>query len=260
MADIDKAEQALATRLRAEEGESLTPYLCEAKVPTIGVGCTTYADGRAVTMADPPITQAQSDRLLQINVARYINHIAEKVQGVATTNQLLGMAILAYNIGFPAFDTSTVLKCHLAGDYAGAARAFGLFNEYRPDGPGTAKKVSQALTARRAREAAIYLTPDSPDAAPAVAPVQPTRVPQAVAPESSMASSRINQGGAATIATGAGWLASQFDALQPIFEKARHLLIEVCGLDPKYMLPAVLIGIGSAIVYQRISQRWRGWA
>lgn len=40
------------------EGLRLSPYLCSAKVPTIGYGSTFYPSGIKVTMNDKPITQA----------------------------------------------------------------------------------------------------------------------------------------------------------------------------------------------------------
>lgn len=253
MADIDKVKAELDKRLRDEEGERLTPYLCPAKVPTIGVGATTYLDGRKVQLSDPPITKAQSDRMLQVSIDRYVDAVAEMVHGVATTNQLVALVLCAYNIGLEALHGSTMIRCHLQGDYAAAGRAFSLWNQCRPGGPGTPLQVDESLTARRAREAAIYLTADDTATAPA-------GVPQAVAPESSMAKSPLAQGSVATVATGAGWLASQFDYLQPVLEKARHVLIDLAGIDAKYILPAVLIGIGAAMLYQRLAQRWRGWA
>lgn len=39
------------------EGLSLTPYLCPAKIPTIGYGNTFYSDGLKVKMSDPAISK-----------------------------------------------------------------------------------------------------------------------------------------------------------------------------------------------------------
>lgn len=46
------------------EGFSAKPYLCPAKVPTIGFGSTRYADGRKVTLQDQPISRQEASDLL----------------------------------------------------------------------------------------------------------------------------------------------------------------------------------------------------
>lgn len=61
------------------------------------------------------------------------------------------MVSLAFNIGTSAFATSTLLKKHLAGDYAGAAAQFARWNK-------AGGKVLAGLTKRRAAEAALYLS------------------------------------------------------------------------------------------------------
>ena len=43
---------------------SSTPYLCPAKVPTIGYGATYYPNGKVVTLKDTPITEKQADEML----------------------------------------------------------------------------------------------------------------------------------------------------------------------------------------------------
>jgi lysozyme len=47
------------------EGFSSEPYLCPAKVPTIGLGSTYYEDGSRVTLSDPPITIERARELLK---------------------------------------------------------------------------------------------------------------------------------------------------------------------------------------------------
>jgi lysozyme len=44
------------------EGFSAKPYLCSAKVPTIGYGSTYYLNGRRVTLLDKPITELEALR------------------------------------------------------------------------------------------------------------------------------------------------------------------------------------------------------
>ena len=45
------------------EGLSLKPYLCSAKVPTIGYGSTFYENGTKVKLTDAPITKQRADEI-----------------------------------------------------------------------------------------------------------------------------------------------------------------------------------------------------
>jgi len=45
------------------EGLSLKPYLCSAKVPTIGYGSTFYENNKKVLMSDPAITNQRNSKL-----------------------------------------------------------------------------------------------------------------------------------------------------------------------------------------------------
>jgi len=46
------------------EGFSSKPYMCPANVATIGYGSTYYADGRKVTLQDPPMSEPEAYKLL----------------------------------------------------------------------------------------------------------------------------------------------------------------------------------------------------
>ncbi len=116
---------------------------------TIGIGSTTNESGQPIA----PGTIWTRDRA----VARFKAHLAEFGEGVdkllagkpATAPQKAALTSLAYNIGLGALGGSTVLKRHLAGDYAGAADAFAMWNK-------AAGKVMAGLTRRRAAEATLY--------------------------------------------------------------------------------------------------------
>lgn len=112
---------------------------------TIGWGSTGEGIRKGVTW-----TQAQADTRLMLDVAKFANDIAKLLGTVRTTdNQRAAMISLAYNIGFKAFASSTLLRKHTAGDYAGAAAEFARWNK-------AAGKVMAGLTRRRAAEAALY--------------------------------------------------------------------------------------------------------
>lgn len=55
--------------LIVNEGKKLTPYPCSRGVPTIGIGCTTYQDGRKVTLKDRPITEKECTDLFNHHIA-----------------------------------------------------------------------------------------------------------------------------------------------------------------------------------------------
>lgn len=116
---------------------------------TIGIGSTTDEQGNPIA----PGTIWTRDRA----IARFKAHLAEFGEGVdkalagkpATAAQKAAMTSLAYNIGIGAFSRSTVLKRHRAGDYAGAAAAFGMWNK-------AGGRVMKGLVRRREAEAKLY--------------------------------------------------------------------------------------------------------
>jgi lysozyme len=56
------SEQGLKL-IKKHEGYSAKPYLCPAKIPTIGYGNTFYPDGTKVTMQDKPLSKEVADLL-----------------------------------------------------------------------------------------------------------------------------------------------------------------------------------------------------
>ncbi|WP_164964319.1 lysozyme [Rubrivivax sp. JA1026] len=231
------------------EGNSLVAYQCEAGVWTCGRGET-----EGVTPATR-WTQDYADK-------RFCDSLREVTQAVLiactrtpTPHQLAAMVSLAYNIGPAAFRGSTVLKAHNRGDADAAARAFKLWNKVRD--PQTGKlRPSRGLTSRRAAEEALYLQPEPG------APQQPSV--QAVAPESSLASSPIGQAAAVTGAAGVVQLVAQagdqVSAVGGTVTAVRSVLVDGLGLPPEYLLPVVLIAAAGVGLWWRWRQRRDGWA
>jgi len=77
------------------------PYLCPAKVPTIGYGTTFYFDTkRAVKITDKPITEAEADRLLQGHVNAIFAPLADKLcRDDLNQNQFDAVVDFLYNCG-----------------------------------------------------------------------------------------------------------------------------------------------------------------
>lgn len=268
MTNVDTAAEMLDPLLRKEEGEELKPYLCTAGVPTIGVGATTYPDGRKVTLQDPPITTEQMDTMLATEIAHYLQVVLEMCGGVATAHQLVGLVLCGYNIGLPALRGSTMIKRHREGNYVAAARAFGLWDQ-AVDAKTGKRAHFPPLTARRAREAAIYLEPDTVAAQEAEAAAIP-RPPQAVSGEASLAKSPVNLAGAATIGTGAMSLLTQAgdsaDKAKTAFTQVQGVTTGIRGVLAEFDVTPLEVGgslaiiAGAVVCWYRLQQRRQGWA
>jgi len=113
-------------------------------VPTIGWGRT---KGVKLGMTQ---TQAEADADFAADIAERAAKLTAYLGSAKTTQaQFDAMLSLAYNIGTPAFGSSTLLKLHKAGDYAAARAQFLRWNKQKG-------KVLAGLTRRRAAEAAMY--------------------------------------------------------------------------------------------------------
>ncbi|WP_341207290.1 lysozyme [uncultured Sphingomonas sp.] len=130
----------------------LVAYRCPAGKWTIGWGMTYYPAGGRVKQGDR-ITQEQADAMFVQLLERDFAPAVRAAIGAAETTpaQFGAMVALAYNIGAVRFTFSTVARRHRAGDVAGAAEAFLLWNKVN----GT---VSNGLVRRRRAERALYLS------------------------------------------------------------------------------------------------------
>lgn len=116
---------------------------------TIGWGSTSDEDGLPIKLGDV-WTKERADRVFARDLAKFAKGVADALRGAPTKqSQFDAMVSLAYNIGLDAFRKSTLLKRHLAGDYAGAKAQFGawVYND--------GKKLN-GLVRRRKAEADLY--------------------------------------------------------------------------------------------------------
>ncbi|MEI9995520.1 MAG: lysozyme [Rhizomicrobium sp.] len=139
------------------EGFRAAPYRDSVGVATIGYGTIQYPDGKAVTMSDPAVTQAQAGEYLSYQMQLKAAALGPLLQKPATLHQAAAMLSLAYNIGTGAFQSSTVLRKFNAGDPAGAADAFLMWDKGTVNGK---KVVIDGLHKRRVAERTIFLTAD----------------------------------------------------------------------------------------------------
>ncbi len=121
-----KASEACLSLIRTSESFRAKPYLCPAGVPTVGFGSTRYADGTIVHMSDPPITEAEANKILMSTLGReYEPAVRRYVSVPLTQGQYDALVDFAYNAGAQNLRTSTLLRKLNAGDYEGAANEFG---------------------------------------------------------------------------------------------------------------------------------------
>jgi lysozyme len=92
------------------EGLRLKPYLCPAKIPTIGYGNTYYSDGKRVTLLDKDITKQQAFDMFKEIANRFAKRVDELVITKLTQNQFNALVSFAYNVGTGNFASSTLLK------------------------------------------------------------------------------------------------------------------------------------------------------
>ena len=243
-----KISQRGVSLIKRFEGFRGVAYLCPAGVPTIGWGTT-----KDVTASDVKsgrsITRADADRLLMLDLAEYETAVNMATPSAKMNqNQFDACVCFAYNIGAAGFRGSSVAKAHNRGDFAAAARAFGLWNKARVGG---ILKPLPGLTARRAAEAALYAEPVVRSIAD-----EPAPMPQAVEPERPMTASTINR---ASVAAGTtATLAAAGEALQTV-QGVRYGLQ---GLED-WIVPALLVVVVALcgyIVWERVNQRKEGWA
>jgi lysozyme len=135
------------------EGLILKPYLCSAKVPTIGYGSTFYENNKKVLMSDPPITKERAEELLKISADRFAAKVVNLVKKPITQNQLNALTSFAYNLGSGALASSTLLKkVNVNPNDLTIRNEFLRWNKAN----GVALK---GLTNRRIKEADLYFTP-----------------------------------------------------------------------------------------------------
>jgi lysozyme len=126
----------------------------EAYQDTVGIWTIGYGDTMNVRPAVRITQQQAEDRLANRLAQEFEPGVIDALQGAAVSQpQFDAMISLSWNIGIGAFAKSSVARLHRAGDYAGAADAFRLWNK-------AGGQVLDALVRRREAERALYLSAD----------------------------------------------------------------------------------------------------
>jgi lysozyme len=134
------------------EGLKLKPYLCSAKIPTIGYGNTYYSDGKKVTLLDKDITKQQAFDMFKEVANRFAKRVDELVTSNINQNQFNALVSFAYNVGTGNFSSSTLLKkVNRNPDDLTIKDEFLRWNK-------AGGKVINGLTNRRNEEADLYFS------------------------------------------------------------------------------------------------------
>lgn len=132
------------------EGCKLTAYQDSVGVWTIGYGWTQPVDGKPIR-AGMTIKQETAERLLKTGLVSYESDVSRLVKVGLNQGQFDALVSFTYNLGARSLSTSTLLRKLNAGDYAGAADEFLLWNK-------AGGKVLNGLTRRREAERALFLS------------------------------------------------------------------------------------------------------
>jgi lysozyme len=92
------------------EGLKLAPYLCSAKVPTIGYGSTRYENGTRVTMNDAPITRQRAEQLFRNTLIEFERSVDALATDRLNQNQFNALVSFCYNLGATQLRNSTLLR------------------------------------------------------------------------------------------------------------------------------------------------------
>ena len=135
---------------RKYEGYRAKPYLCPANVATIGYGSTYYADGKKVTLQDPPMDEPTARALLLIELEHtYLPGVLRNCPILVTDVRKCNSIVdFAYNCGVGRLQTSTLKRKINASDWDGAKEQLMLWTK----GGG---KVLPGLLKRRISECAL---------------------------------------------------------------------------------------------------------
>ena len=132
------------------EGLSLVPYLCKAKVATIGWGNIFYPSGKKVTMQDKPISLATASWMFRTIADKFAADVDKMIKSNINQNQFNAIVSLAYNIGLAGLAKSSLLrKVNVNPNDPTITNSFLVWNK-------AGGKVLNGLTKRRTIEAKLY--------------------------------------------------------------------------------------------------------
>lgn len=156
-----KASESIKKFITGFEGIFLTPYICPAGVPTIGIGATFYENGVRVTMNDKAITMERALQLFDFHLGffeRDVNSLLHLSSAPLKHFQFDAILSFAFNVGTDidqdnipeGLGDSTLLKKVLANPDDPAIEG-----EFLKWDKSKGVRI-RGLTIRRKKEANIY--------------------------------------------------------------------------------------------------------
>ena len=134
------------------EGFRSKPYLCPAKIPTIGFGNTYYPNGERVTLLDKEISEEEAFEMFKEIADRFAKKVSKLVTSPINQNQFNALVSFTYNVGVANFIKSTLLK-KVNADHNDKSIEQEFLKWTRAGG-----KVLNGLLKRRQDEARIYFS------------------------------------------------------------------------------------------------------
>jgi lysozyme len=136
--------------VKSFEGFFSKPYLCPAKVPTIGYGTILYPNGKKVTLNDNPCTVEQATEWMQYELNQKAKEVDAMTIDTVNQSQFDALVSFAYNCGSNALKNSTLLRRVNANPNDPTIKnAFLMWNK-------AGGEILKGLTRRRESEAALY--------------------------------------------------------------------------------------------------------
>jgi GH24 family phage-related lysozyme (muramidase) len=136
------------------EGWRADAYLDAVGVWTIGYGHTSKA-GPPEVYKGQTITKEEGEEILKRDLLVFENAVSRMVTRTPNSDQFSALVSFTYNFGESQVSTSTLIRKHNSGDFAGAAAEFPKWNH-----AGQPPQVLPGLTRRRNAERALYLSQD----------------------------------------------------------------------------------------------------
>ena len=147
------------------EGYSAKPYLCPAKIPTIGYGTTYYPNGAKVKITDFECSEVAASLWLAHEIddkAKVIENYLTQLGLELNDNEFSALVVFAYNLGVgPIIEggrsVNTALK---SKNKMAIADSLLLYNKITKSILGIPRKVElKGLTIRRNAERELFLLP-----------------------------------------------------------------------------------------------------
>ncbi len=142
--------------IRRFEGFRANAYRCPAGVWTIGFGHTSQAGPPAVRPG-MVLGEDEANRILAADVQRFADEVGPLLAREVSAAQFSALVSFAYNVGIPAFRSSSVLKAVNDGRFAEVPGRLKLWVK----GGG---RVLPGLERRRAAEAEMFMSDIAPQA------------------------------------------------------------------------------------------------